>query len=94
MDTKKIIDVHKMQNTPLNEASNKNTWFETLSIKLTRKDLIQVLIEGSHMQGVIPDSRLVAWYELQSWSDLVSLMDCYLQLDTDSYLNTLDYNSY
>lgn len=92
MNVNEIIKIYKMQSTPLHVAGNNgdyDLWWKCAKIKLTREDLIKVLKFKNHMDGVIPTSNLDSWYALNSWSDLVSLMDCCLGLNTDSYLNTI-----
>jgi len=86
MKTQEIIAVYKGQSQPCNGSDQ---WYANIKVTLTRDHLIQVLKERKHMDNIIPVSNLDSWYSLQSWSDLVSLMDCCLELRSDSYLNTI-----
>ena len=65
MTTPEKIEVFKVQSTPLNEAENKDYWFNTLKIKLNRNDLIEILI----YKGVADFQSYFNWW---SWSELVN----------------------
>lgn len=88
METQDIIKTYLTQgkhNNPTNED-----FYNSLSIKLGRRELIQVLMEKNHMDEVIPRHKQSKWFDLCNWSNLVSMIDCCLGLKTDSYLSTLD----
>ena len=82
MTTENIIKIWKLQKN-CNEIP-KNQWFDIMSIKITKKDVIQVLKDVKYMDDIIPAANLDEWYELNTWSDLADLMNGYIaKLESD-----------
>ena len=63
--TEQKIYIWKVQTTPLKEFHNAEFWFNTLKIKLKRKDLIEILL----YKGVATKQDYFKWW---SWSELVN----------------------
>lgn len=84
METKNIIKVYRMQSSTCDDSIQ---WYEAAKIKLNRSHLTQVLKELGYCDNICND--VDGWLALNSWSDLVAMMDCALGIESDSYLNTI-----
>lgn len=85
MTTHEIIEVYMIQGNHL-DVTEKH-WKRVMKIKLNRSHLEQVLLDLKHCDGICKDVQ--GWLKLNSWSDLVAMVDCALDLKTNSYLNTI-----
>jgi hypothetical protein len=73
MTTQEKIEVFKIQSTPLNNFKNKDYWFNTLKIKLVRKDLIEILCKELNQKP-----EYFTWW---SWSELVNGVNSALDIN-------------
>lgn len=72
MTTDKIIETYTLQSTPCNDTDK---WWDAITIKIDRNDIIQVLKELGHVDHIIKSEKQDEWFELNTWTDLCGMMD-------------------
>lgn len=89
MTIETIIKAWKTQGGHL--AVSESEFFDSFKVLIKREEIIQVLESLGHCNNIIEDDKKrLEWYKLNNWNNLVSMMNCALDLKTNSFLNIIN----